>query len=117
MSQLGLLNQIAKACDDKFAENIVVLDMENISLIADYFLICHANNERQVQAVARSVREVLEDQGIHIESVEGFQSARWIVIDAGDIICHIFHKDEREHYHLERLWGDARRLPIAVSQK
>jgi len=117
MSQLKLLNQIAEACDDKFAENIVVLDMENISLIADYFLICHANSERQVQAVARSVREVFEKENIQIESIEGFQNARWIVIDAGNIICHIFHKDEREHYNLERLWGDATRLPIAISQQ
>src|SRR5690625_552682 len=117
MSQLKIVEAIADACDDKNAENIVVLNMEHISLIADYFLICHANNERQVQAVARSVRETFEQENINIGSIEGYQSARWVVIDAGNIICHIFHKDEREHYNLERLWGDASRVPIAISQQ
>ncbi|HLS07270.1 MAG TPA: ribosome silencing factor [Bacillota bacterium] len=117
MSQLEIIQQVATACDDKFAENIVVLDMEGISLIADYFVICHANNERQVQAVARSVRDTFEAENISIELIEGLQDARWVVIDAGNIICHIFHKDEREHYNLERLWGDARRVPIAIRQQ
>lgn len=117
MSQVDLINQIAGACDDKLAENIVVLNMEDISLIADYFLICHGNSERQVQAIAQSVKDTLESEEIAIESMEGLQNARWIVIDAGNILCHIFHKDERDHYNIERLWGDASRIPLALRQK
>lgn len=112
-----MIEEVAEACDDKRAENIVVLDMEHISLVADYFLICHANNERQVQAVARAVKESLEQQQILIEHMEGFDKARWVVIDAGDIVCHIFHKDERSYYNLERLWGDAARVPLRIGQE
>lgn len=117
MSQVDLINQIATACDDKLGENIVVLNMEDISLVADYFLICHGNSERQVQAIAQSVKETLESEDIAIESMEGLQKARWVVIDAGNVLCHIFHKDERDHYNLERLWGDASRIPLALHQK
>lgn len=114
---MELINQIATACDEKLAENIVVLNMDGISLIADYFLICHGNSERQVQAIAQSVKETLESEDIVIEALEGLQKARWVVIDAGNVICHIFHRDERDHYNLERLWGDASRIPLALGQK
>src|SRR5690625_5414826 len=67
MSQLKIVEAIADACDDKNAENIVVLNMEHISLVADYFLICHANNERQVQAIARAVKETLAEKEIMID--------------------------------------------------
>lgn len=112
MDVKAMLNLAAKACDDKRAEDIVALDMEHISLIADYFLICHGNNERQVQAIARDVKETMEENGISIKRMEGFEQARWILVDIGDIVCHIFHKDERTYYNLERLWGDAPRLAL-----
>jgi len=117
MSQLKIVEAIADACDDKNAENIVVLNMEHISLVADYFLICHANNERQVQAIARAVKETLAEKEIMIKHMEGFGDARWVVIDTGNIVCHLFHKDERSYYNLERLWGDASRVPLKISQE
>lgn len=99
--------QLAHVCDDKRAENIVVLNMDNVSLVADFFLICHANNERQVQAIARAVKEMVEKNGGSIQVMEGFEQGRWVVIDTDYVVCHIFHKDERSYYNLERLWGDA----------
>lgn len=107
------VNEIAQACDDKLAENVVVLDMDSVSLVADYFLICHANSERQVQAIARSVKEVAEKNGKSIQAMEGFDQGRWIVIDTDSVVCHIFHKDERTYYNLERLWGDAPQLELS----
>lgn len=112
-----LVQLIAEACDDKLAKNIVVLNMDEISLIADYFLICHGNNERQVQAIARSIRDVLTEQGIDVERMEGSEKGRWIVIDTGDIVCHVFHENERTYYNLERLWGDASRVPLRIGQE
>lgn len=110
------VRKIADACDEKGAENIVVLDMDSISLVADYFLICHATNERQVQAIARAVREVVEESGNNVHIMEGYEQARWIVLDAEDVICHIFHKDERTYYNLERLWGDAPQLNLTIGE-
>lgn len=101
------LKLAAQACDDKRAMEIIALDMSEVSLLADYFLICHGSNERQVQAIARSIKETMEENNISVKRVEGFEQARWVLVDLGDIVCHIFHKDERSYYSIERLWGDA----------
>lgn len=108
---------IAKACDDKQAQNIVALDMENISLVADYFLICHASNTRQTQAIAKAIKNVVEEDGITVKQMEGFQQGQWIVVDTGNVLCHIFREDERLFYNLERLWGDATRLPLQLGEE
>lgn len=107
MDENKLLQTIANACDDRKAENIIALDMRELSPLTDYILICHGNNERQVQTIARSIKDALDDQNIHIEKIEGFENGRWVLLDVGPVVCHVFHKDEREHYNLERLWGDA----------
>ncbi|MRH43057.1 ribosome silencing factor [Aquibacillus halophilus] len=107
----------ANACDDKRAEDIVLLDMKNVSLIADYFLICEGSNERQVQAIARAVKEKAEEQEIDVKRLEGFDQARWILVDLGDVVCHVFHKEERNYYNLERLWGDAPIVELSMHQQ
>lgn len=107
------LSLIVEACADKRAEDIVALDMERVSLIADYFVICHGNNERQVQAIARGVKEAAEELNIDVQRLEGFEQARWILVDMNGIVCHIFHKEERSYYNLERLWGDAIHIDIS----
>ncbi|WP_210366913.1 ribosome silencing factor [Bacillus sp. REN3] len=107
MSGQDLLKTVVKAADDKRAEDIIVLNMKGISLIADYFLICHGNSDKQVQAIAREIREKTEEQGYELKRMEGFDEARWVLIDIGDIVAHVFHRDERTYYNLERLWGDA----------
>ncbi|MCT6923266.1 MULTISPECIES: ribosome silencing factor [Bacillales] len=105
-----LLQLAYKAADDKHAEDIVVLNMGNISLLADYFIICHGNSDRQVQAIARELQEKAHENGYEVKRVEGFDTARWILVDMGDVVAHVFHKDERAYYNLERLWGDAPQL-------
>ena len=102
-----LLQAAYKAIDDKHGEDIVVLNMQGISLLADYFIIAHGNSDRQVQAIARELQEVAVKEGHEIRRVEGFDGARWILVDLGDVVAHVFHKDERSYYNLERLWGDA----------
>ena len=107
-----LLQLAYKAADDKHAEDIVVLNMQGISLLADYFMICHGNSDRQVQAIAREIQEKAQENGYEVKRMEGFDSARWILVDLGDVVAHIFHKDERVFYNLERLWGDAPQLEV-----
>lgn len=107
MNSKDLARVAAKACDDKRGDDIVLLDMQSVSLIADYFLICEGTNERQVQAIARAVKEQAEENGIEVKRMEGFDKARWVLVDLGDVVCHIFHREDRDYYNLERLWGDA----------
>lgn len=112
MDKKKVLQIIAEACEDLKADNFVALDMEGITPIADYFVICEASNERQVQAIARSVKNALDKAGIHIKRMEGFDQARWILLDGDYVVCHIFHKEERDYYNLERVWGDAPRITL-----
>ncbi|MEH7443140.1 ribosome silencing factor [Bacillus sp. JJ1122] len=107
MSERELLMTAVKAADDKRAEDIMVLNMKGISLIADYFIICHGNSDKQVQAIAREIREKALEQGYDLKRMEGFDEARWVLIDIGDVVVHVFHREERSYYNLERLWGDA----------
>jgi ribosome-associated protein len=107
MTERDLLVTAVTAADDKRAEDIVVLNMKGISLISDYFLICHGNSDKQVQAIARGMKEKAEENGIDVRRMEGFDEAKWILVDMGDVIAHVFHRDERSYYNLERLWGDA----------
>lgn len=112
MDKKEILKVVVEACEDRKADNIVALDMEGITPIADYFVICEASNERQVQAIARSVKEALDKKGIPMKRMEGFDQARWILLDVDYVVCHIFHKEEREYYNLDRLWGDATRIQV-----
>jgi ribosome-associated protein len=107
MSNQELLKMAVKAADDKRAEDILALNMQGISLIADYFIICHGNSDKQVQAIAREIKAKAEENGYNVRRMEGFDEATWILIDLGDVVAHVFHRDERTYYKLERLWGDA----------
>lgn len=107
MDKQSLLEIAVKAADDKRAEDIVALNMKGISLITDYFMICHGNSEKQVEAIAREIKEKVEENHFEVKRIEGLDSARWVLIDLGDVVAHIFYRDERTYYNLERLWGDA----------
>lgn len=111
-----LLEIAYKAVDDKKGEDIVVLNMEGVSLIADQFIITHANSERQVQAIAREAADKAAEAGYNVKRIEGFDLGRWVLVDLGDIVVHVFHRDERGYYNLEKLWGDAPMLDMADGQ-
>ncbi|TSB46790.1 ribosome silencing factor [Alkalicoccobacillus porphyridii] len=112
MSENQLLTLAINAVDDKRAENIVALDMRGISPIADYFVVCHGNSEKQVQAIAFELKKVVQERGIEIQRLEGYDQARWVLLDLGDVVIHVFHKDDRLYYNLEKLWGDAPTIEI-----
>lgn len=107
MTEIDLLNIAYKAVDDKHADDIVTLNMKGVSLIADFFIICHGNSDKQVQAIAKEVKDRAEEEGHDVKRIEGFDEARWVLVDLGDVVVHVFHREERDYYKLEKLWGDA----------
>jgi ribosome-associated protein len=104
--------QLAKvavdAASDKKAADIILLDIRDVTTIADYFVICSGNNSRQLQAIADNIDEVLGKQGANLRHREGVAESGWLLLDFGDIIVHIFGAREREYYRLERLWSEAK---------
>ena len=92
---------------DKKAENLVVLNLEALSAMSDYFVIATGGGSRQAQAMADAVEKAMKDEGRRPLSVEGYQSGTWILLDYGDVVFHLFHEEARRFYGLERLWGDA----------
>ena len=97
----------AKIADEKKAQDIVILDVDKISAITDYFVICSAINERQLHAIADDMDKEMKKLSISKLGMEGYREAKWVLIDYGDFIVHIFEKEIRSYYDLELLWGDA----------
>lgn len=102
-----LAQQIAKLASDKKAEDILLLSMEGISPITDYFMICSAGNSTLVKAIADNIEEKMAEEGILPLHKEGYAEGRWILMDYGDCVAHIFLNEERDFYNLEQLWADA----------
>ncbi|MBQ0837844.1 ribosome silencing factor [Lactiplantibacillus pentosus] len=107
MDSKELLQLTVETADDKRADDIVALDVAEVSLMADYFVILSADSKRQVQAIADNIVEFIRKAGSDVKSVEGRTAGEWVLIDAGDVIVHVFQKDARAHYNLEKLWSDA----------
>ena len=102
-----MLEIAVKAADSKRAVDIVALDVSEVSLLADYFLICSANSDRQINAVVEAIMEKEEENQVEVKRVEGKDGGKWVLIDLGDLIVHVFSNSEREFYNLEKLWSDA----------
>ncbi len=99
-----LLKKIVNLALDKKAEELVILDVRGLSSITDYMIICHGNSEPQVKAITDSIRKGTPQKPKHLE---GYDKQNWVLIDYFDIIIHVFNKDHREYYSLDRLWADA----------
>ncbi len=97
-----------KALEDKKGEEIRVIDISDVSVLADYFIIANGSNTNQVQALCDNVTEVLGRAGVHSRQVEGYETANWILLDFGDVIVHVFDKENRLFYDLERIWRDGK---------
>jgi ribosome-associated protein len=102
---------------DKKALDLQVLAVGQVTSIADYFILCSATSERQAQAIADSVVDTLRDDGVKPLLIEGATPGRWILVDYGDFIFHIFTEDCRRFYGLERLWGDAPNVTVELSEE
>jgi ribosome-associated protein len=104
--------RMAKLAMEKKAGNTVVLDLRKLSTIADFFVICSGDNPAQIRAIADSIDEYCSREKIHPRGREGLEFARWVLMDYGDIVVHIFDREAREYYDLERFWIDAPRVPV-----
>ena len=116
MEDLAISSKMAKvayeALDDKMGEDIKVLDIHEISVLADYFLIAHGNNPIHVKALIDSVEDKLEELGYSPNHIDGYQEGTWVLLDFGRIIVHVFHKEARLFYDLERIWSDGKTVSI-----
>ena len=99
-----LLSQILNLAIDKKAGRIVIFDVRGLSSLTDFFMVCHGNSEAQVKAIVDNIRKGTENKPRHLE---GYENQNWILLDYFDIVVHVFKKDERDYYGLERLWADA----------
>jgi ribosome-associated protein len=104
--------RLAEAAQEKNAENVVALDVGELTSFADAFVIATAGSDRQARAVADAVVKRAKEEGEAVLGVEGYEDGRWILIDAGNVIVHVFVREAREHYDLDRLWADAKRIAL-----
>ncbi len=109
---LNMVKIAYDALDDKLAEDIKIIDIRSISVLADYFIIADGNNKNQVQAMVVNVQEELFKAGYEMKQMEGYREGNWILLDFGDIIIHIFDKENRLFYDLERIWKDGKEVSI-----
>ena len=105
-----MLKLIYQALEDKKGEDIVMIDISQVSVLADYFVICSAGNDSQIQALVDNVDEKMHENGYQIRQQEGRNSGTWVLLDYGDVIVHIFEHENRSFYNLERIWNDGRRI-------
>lgn len=99
-----------QALEEKKGEDIKILEIREISVLADYFVIASGNNQSQIQAMVDEVKEKLEEAGCYIRRLEGNRNSSWILMDYGDLVIHIFDKEDRLFYDLERIWSDGRQI-------
>ena len=101
------LAKVCQAIEGKKGEDIVVLDIREISSFTDFFILCHGNNEKQVQAISNAIRDVLtKEEQTRPAHVEGYRNAAWVLLDYLDFVVHIFSEPTRRVYNLEKLWSD-----------
>ena len=105
------------ALEEKKAEDIRVIDISQVSVIADYFIIANGNNRNQIQTLSDEVEETLGRAGYPLKQKEGYHNANWVLLDFGDIIIHILDKEKRIFYDLDRLWFDGKTIDIEELKK
>jgi len=108
----ALARALALGAEDALASDILVLDIAAITTLADYFVVCTADNDRMLRAIVRSLDEQAEKAGVGVRRQEGAPESGWVLMDFGDVIAHVFGKREREYYQLDRLWADAPRILV-----
>ena len=99
-----------QALSDKKAEDIQVIDISGISVLADYFVIANGSNQNQIEAMRDAVDEALYKAGVKVKQIEGNRSSSWLLMDYGEIIVHVFSKEDRLFYDLERIWTDGKEV-------
>ncbi|HZW37814.1 MAG TPA: ribosome silencing factor [Ignavibacteriaceae bacterium] len=107
MDSRNLADKISELIFSKKGYDVKLLDLRELTTITDYFIICSADSDTQVKAISDEVDKTLRDEGIKSWHKEGYRSLNWVLLDYVDVVVHVFKKDSREFYNLEKLWGDA----------
>ncbi|MGH2568612.1 MAG: ribosome silencing factor [Bacteroidota bacterium] len=102
-----LARKIAEYALSKKASGVLVMDLRRLQAPADYFVVCSADSDTQVKAIADGIRDGMEQAGVAVWHEEGYQSLQWVLLDYVDVVVHVFHRETRPFYNIERLWGDA----------
>jgi ribosome-associated protein len=102
----------AKAAQGRKAFNICILELIGMTSLTDYFLICSGRSDRQVQAIGQFIQEQMKKEGVYSLGIEGIHEGRWVLMDFGDVIIHIFQDPVRYHFDLEGLWANAPQIPV-----
>lgn len=110
MTSKELAKLAVKALDDKKGEDINIIDISEVSVVADYFIIAGGSNRSQIQAMADNVDEIIGKNGGSLRQIEGYDAGNWVLLDFGDVIVHIFDKENRLFYDLERIWRDGKMM-------
>lgn len=113
MTQTQTIETIVKALDSKKAEDIQIMGIRDLTIIADYFIIANGTSTTQTKALADEVEFQLKQRGVEPTRTEGYQGANWIILDYADVVVHVFYKDTRSYYNLERLWSDAEQVDVS----
>lgn len=114
MTSLEITKKAVAALEDKKAINVKVIDISQVSVIADYFIIASGSNINQVQALSDNVLDELAKSDIHPNQTEGYNTANWILMDYNDVIIHIFNQEDRLFYDLERIWRDGKAVELPI---
>jgi ribosome-associated protein len=108
-----IIDRIVELIFSKKGYNVKILDLRKLTTITDYFIICTGDSDTQVKAIADEVDKQMREEGVRSWHTEGYRSLNWVLIDFVDIVVHVFKKESREFYNLEKLWGDA---PVIIAE-
>jgi len=115
MNSKTIAEHIAYAASKMKAKDIVIIDLRSLTSFTDYFVICSGTSDRQVSAIAETVKVDMKAKEQRPLGIEGQDEGRWVLVDYGDVVAHVFHEEDREFYELEKLWGDAPRVEFVES--
>ncbi len=113
MTQNEVLKKIIRTLDSKKAEDVTAIKITNLTILADYFVIANGTSTTHARTLAEEVEYQLSQEGIEPNRTEGYNGSNWVILDYGDIVVHVFYKETRDYYQLERLWSDGEMIDIS----
>ena len=112
MDSYSLAKTIANLTIDKKAYDVIIIELKEVASFTDYFVICSADSDTQVKAITDFVLDELRKEDVYVWRSEGYESLNWVLLDFVDVVCHVFHKNTRSYYNIEKIWGDAKKEEI-----